>query len=81
MNRIEIVVGLEEGLHTRPAGLIVELFEGLRGQVVAKNGTAEITSMLSIMTLGIQKGEKVVIETEYALDSELEDKLRKILEG
>jgi phosphotransferase system HPr (HPr) family protein len=81
LNRIEIVVGLEEGLHTRPAGLLVELFEGLRGQVMAKNGTADITSMLSIMTLGVQKGETVVIETENVLDGELVSQLRKILEG
>ncbi len=81
MNRIEIKVLIEEGLHTRPASRISELFEGIEGRILTQSGEASLSSMLSMMTLGIEKGENVVIETPIELDEELLQKLIGILQG
>ena len=79
MTRLELVVEIEEGLHTRPAGRIAELFTDIEGQMIAKNGSATLSSMLSIMTLGVKRGETVVIECSQALDNATVQRLRKIL--
>lgn len=81
MSRIEIKVLLEEGLHTRPASRISELFEDIEGRLLAKGGEASLSSMLSMMTLGVEKGESVIIETPIELDEELTQKLLSILQG
>lgn len=81
MNRLEIKVLIEEGLHTRPSSRISELFSELEGRILAKGGEASLSSMLSMMTLGVQKGESVIIETPVELDEELTQKLIKILQG
>lgn len=81
MSRIEITIELEEGLHTRPAGLIAEIFDELEGKMIAKNGEAMLSSMLSLMTLGARKGESVIIETPVELTEEIQSKLREILGG
>jgi phosphotransferase system HPr (HPr) family protein len=81
LNRIEIKVLIEEGLHTRPASRISELFEGIEGRILTQSGEASLSSMLSMMTLGIEKGENVVIETPIELDEELLQKLIGILQG
>ena len=79
MRRFEIRVELEEGLHTRPAGLIAELFESREGRILASSGEAKMSSMLSIMTLGVKKGELLVIETEYELEPMEKQRLIEIL--
>lgn len=81
MNRIEITIEIEEGLHTRPAGLIAELFDELEGKMITKRGEAKLSSMLSLMTLGVRRGETVIVETPYALSPEIQSKLRLILGG
>ena len=81
MNRIEIKVLLDEGLHTRPASRISELFEGIEGRILAQGGEASLSSMLSMMTLGVEKGENVIIETPIELDEALTQKLIGILQG
>ena len=79
MTRIELRVELEEGLHTRPAGLIAQLFENKEGRILTSSGEASISSMLSIMTLGVKKGEIVVIETEEDLEPAEKQRLIEIL--
>jgi len=79
LTRLELKVELEEGLHTRPAGLIAELFENKSGRMLTASGEANISSMLSIMTLGVKKGEIVIIETEQDLEPVEKQKLIEIL--
>lgn len=81
MNRLEITVELAEGLHTRPAGRLAELFMDIEGRMIAKGGEANLSSMLSLMTLGVQKGETVVIETQIEMTDELQTKISQILQG
>jgi len=79
LTRLELRVELEEGLHTRPAGLIAQLFENKEGRILTPTGEANISSMLSIMTLGVKKGEIVIIETEHDLEPEEKQALIEIL--
>lgn len=81
MNRIELTIEIAEGLHTRPAGLIAEIFDELDGKMITKTGEAKLSSMLSLMTLGARKGETVIIETPVELTPEIQSKLRSILGG
>ena len=62
MIQIKLVIGLEQGLHTRPCSLLVELFEGSDAVLKTSSGQASLTSMLSLMTLGAEFGETVTIE-------------------
>lgn len=81
MNRLEITIEIAEGLHTRPAGLIAEIFDELDGKMITKTGEANLSSMLSLMTLGARQGESVIIETPFELTPEIQSKLRSILGG
>ena len=62
MTQLKIQIGLEQGLHTRPCSLLVELFEGTDARLISTNGEAALNSMLALMTLGVQYGEIVTIE-------------------
>jgi len=62
LTQIKIQIGLEQGLHTRPCSLLVELFEGTDARLISTNGEASLNSMLALMTLGVQYGEIVTIE-------------------
>lgn len=74
----ETMVGPEEGLHARPAARIVKTAKGYSSRITVTRGGREANakSPLSMMSLGAQKGEKVVIraegdEAERAVDAVL----------
>ena len=81
MNRFEITVNLAEGLHTRPAADIAAACRDTKGKLITPNGEANLSSILSLMTLGVQKGETVLIEIENGFDESLINSIRAILEG
>ena len=81
MNRFEVTVNLAEGLHTRPASEIADICAEVNGRLVSQNGEADLSSILSLMTLGVQKGEIVFIELEVDSKPDLIESIRNILEG
>lgn len=81
MTRFEIKVNLVEGLHTRPASEIAAICSEVSGKMISQNGEAELSSILSLMTLGVQKGEIVFIELAEDFEPELIEAIRNILQG
>ena len=81
MNRFEVTVNLAEGLHTRPASEIADVCAKLNGKLISQNGEAELSSILSLMTLGVQKGEIVIIELEDGSEAGVIESIRNILQG
>ena len=81
MTRLEFTVQLEEGLHTRPASLLAEIFADSSGKLIVGDRQASLSSMLSLMTLGVRKGESVIIETPDEIEDTIIDQIASILHG
>jgi phosphocarrier protein HPr len=58
-----VVVQAEEGLHARPAGIFAKKAAGYKSNITIKaaKGTVNAKSIMSIMSLGIEKGANVLI--------------------
>lgn len=66
----------EEGLHARPAGLLVKFAKTLSSKVILMRGdkSAEATKLMAVMGMSIKKGQEVTVivegemeETEFEL--------------
>jgi len=78
-----VTLGSKSGLHARPAAVFVQNAKGFQSQItLAKNEkTANGKSMLSVLTLGAEQGDQVVLKVSGD-DAELAiDKLASLLEG
>jgi len=60
------VITDENGIHARPAGLLVkEAKEILSKVIISCNGkSVEATKLIAIMSLGVKKGTKVTVAAE-----------------
>lgn len=58
----------ELGIHARPAGVLAKTAKQFESTVkVAKNGkTADVRRMMSVMGLGVKRGETVTVTVEGA---------------
>lgn len=56
----------EEGLHARPAGLLVKFAKTLTSKVILTRGdkSAEATKLMAIMGMSIKKGQEVTVIVE-----------------
>ena len=78
-----VTIGSKSGLHARPAAIFVQHAKEFHSQIsVAKNEkTANAKSILSVLTLGAEQGDQVVL-TANGEDAEVAiDKLATLLEG
>ena len=67
MTRIETVVENEAGIHCRPSSEILmkrQEFSDCNIRVISDKGEADLSSILSLLGLGLGKGDKVTIEAE-----------------
>ncbi len=64
--RFEYTVTDPNGLHARPAGLLVRKVQELSGEVTVeyKGKTANLKKLLAVMGLGIHGGDTVTITVE-----------------
>lgn len=65
MIRREVFIRVEEGLHARPAAEFVRLCQESGEQVTVRRTdgrTANGSSMLGLLTLGLKRGDVAVIE-------------------
>lgn len=62
----EVEVTFAEGLHARPASNFIKLVGKFKSKVtIEKNGkTANAKSMVSILTLGVRTGDKLILHVE-----------------
>jgi len=66
MQRVEVQLLNETGLHARPASLFVAAAKKHQSEIsVFKNGEAfDAKSILSILSMGANKGERLIIEAQ-----------------
>lgn len=79
----EAIVAAPEGLHARPASEFVRAVKSSGKNVqVSANGRGPVSaaSILSVLGLGVQQGQKVVLETVCDDAAAVLDKLVKLLE-
>ena len=71
----------ENGLHARPAGLLVRLVQTLGDEVRIRRGETSVgaTRLLALMGLGIRRGDEITVEIEGAHEVESEAALLEFL--
>jgi phosphocarrier protein HPr len=77
-----ITVGSKHGLHARPAKLFVEAVNGSGAKVkLTKEGgkTVDAGSILGVISLGIDHGDKIVLTTDAADADAVLDDLAEII--
>ena len=78
-----VTLGSKSGLHARPAAVFVQNAKGFQSQITLskKEKTVNAKSILSVLTLGAEQGDQVVLKVDGE-DAELAiDKLASLLEG
>lgn len=82
MKTFEYVITDPVGIHARPAGMLVkEVKESGVAVTISCNGkSADATKLMSIIAMGIKKGDTVTITVEGAKEEEVATKLKHFLE-
>ena len=77
-----VTIGSKSGLHARPAGIFVQNAKGFQCQItLSKNEkTANAKSILSVLTLGVEKGDQVLLKTNGDDAASAIDRLASLLE-
>ena len=68
MKNFEFVIKDAEGIHARPAGLLVKEAKKYESKIlISKDGkSAEATRLMAVMSLGVKSGQTVQIEVNGA---------------
>lgn len=72
MTSTEILIQNNEGLHARSATYFIQKANSYKSSVKIKNGsrTANAKSLLGVLSLGVSKGDIVVIEADGTDEAE-----------
>ena len=79
MVKFTSTVDFEEGLHARPASLLVKVCQTAKSDIKIAKGDTEVNpkSILGILTLGASQGDELVIEVsgedEEAISQNIKD--------
>lgn len=80
----EIIILNEQGFHVRPAQLFVDKANEFRSDLKVRSESGEEAdgkSMLDLMTLGLEKGSRVVLEASGADEQECLRALAELIES
>jgi phosphocarrier protein HPr len=69
----KIIIKNEAGIHCRPSSLIIQKivdFPGCSFKVECSKGETDLTSILTLMSLGLEQGEEVVITANGSREKE-----------
>lgn len=77
-----VTIGSKSGLHARPAAIFVQNAKGFQCQItLSKNEkTANAKSILSVLALGAEQGDQVVLKAEGDDAATAVDSLTALLE-
>lgn len=80
---VEVTIKSKNGLHARPASLVVNTATKYDGEVflVTEKGKINAKSIMNIMGMGLMQGDKVKIEAVGDNPSSIEKELKTIIEG
>lgn len=84
MVRIELQIGVQEGLHARPAAEFVRLCAASSSAVkISRPGSAPVDgkSMLGVLSLGLKRDEWLLIEASGSDDADLIERLSSVVKG
>ena len=78
-----VTLGSKSGLHARPAAIFVQNAKGFQCQItlIKDEKTANAKSILSVLTLGAEQGDQVVLKADGDDAASAVDKLAALLEG
>lgn len=82
MNERSVVLASASGLHARPAAIFVQEAKRFRSQIVVSRGekTANAKSILSVLTLGAEQGDRITLRAEGDDAAAAVDALAALLE-
>lgn len=78
-----IIIGSKSGLHARPAAIFVQNAKGFQSQItLSKNEkTANAKSILSVLALGVEQSDQVVLKADGDDAPSAVDSLTALLES
>ena len=79
----KVTLGSKSGLHARPAAVFVQNAKGFQSQVILSKNEKTVNgkSILSVLSLGAEQGDQVILKVNGD-DAQLAiDKLAVLLEG
>ncbi len=74
----KIIVRNQAGIHCRPSSMILmaaQEFPDCRFRVSSKNGESDLTSILSLISLGLERGNEVTLSVEGASEAAAMEKI------
>lgn len=82
MMEFKYVIKDPQGIHARPAGLLVKTAASFPCKVtVTKDGKeADAKRIFGVMGLGVKAGQEILIKTEGEKEAEAAESLKKFLE-
>lgn len=78
-----VTIGSKSGLHARPAAIFVQNAKGFQCQITLSKNEKKVNakSILSVLTLGVEQGNQVVLHAEGEDAETAVDKLATLLAG
>ena len=66
MKEFTYVIKADEGLHARPAGILLKKCAAYKSKITIFKGekSAEATRLMKVMSLGAKKGDEVLVRVE-----------------
>ena len=63
----KVTIKNEAGIHCRPSSMILmaaQEFTTCKIRVISKNGESDLTSILSLISMGLEKGNEITIQAD-----------------
>jgi phosphotransferase system HPr (HPr) family protein len=78
-----VTLGSKSGLHARPAAIFVRNAQGFQSQITLLKNEKKVNakSILSVLTLGAEQGDQLVLSADGEDAGTAVDKLAALLEG
>ncbi|MDO4266773.1 MAG: HPr family phosphocarrier protein [Eubacteriales bacterium] len=66
MTRETVIVGLPKGMESRPVAILVQIASQYRSKIYLEcvNKRVNAKSIMGMMTLGLDKGDRIVVEAD-----------------
>ena len=82
MTSKEIRIGLSSGLEARPAAMLVQVASQYESSIYVESEEKRVNakSIMAVMSLGVKKGNEVIITADGADEEEAIAEIQKVLE-
>ncbi len=86
MQKIRLTIHSAVGLHARPASLFVKAGAAFKSKISVRNlttgsGAVDAKSILSVLTLGVEKDHQIELTTEGEDETPALESLRELIES